>query len=199
MRQIPRLIAIGLLLVTGSLAAVSSAGPTPTAERLLHSAKAERYRVPTSKSPIEAGAARIAVSASIEQVTKTVVAFDRWEATVPKFERARVVGRHGDQTDVYLQVPILKGAAKIWAVVRFSPPQAVAGKVVVAGKMVQGNVDALDAQFVVKPIDDTHTQLDLQMLIVPKLPAPGAVVTGEVAYAADQAVTKLRDAAEGKR
>jgi carbon monoxide dehydrogenase subunit G len=198
MRTIPRLLALGLLLAAGSLAVTSPADSTPTSQRLLQSSRAERYRVATGKSTIEAGAARIAVGAPVDQVTKTVTAFERWEATVPKFQRARVVGRHGDETDVYLQVPILKGAAKVWAVVRFAPPRNEGGRVVITGKMLQGNVDALDAQFVVRPIDAGHTQLDLQMLIVPKLPAPGALVTGEVAYAADQAVTKMRDAAEGK-
>jgi len=48
----------------------------------------------------------------------------------------------------------------------------------------------------IKKIDDENTQLNLELLIVPKLPVPGSLVTGEVAYAADEAVTGSRNRAE---
>jgi ribosome-associated toxin RatA of RatAB toxin-antitoxin module len=115
---------------------------------------------------------------------------------ISKFEKARVVGKEGDKTDVYLQVPILKGAAKIWAVIRFEPPKTVNGEEVVTASMVKGNVKRLDATWRIKKIDDQNTQLHLEMLIVPKLPVPGSLVTGEVAYAADEAVMGSRNRAE---
>ena len=50
----------------------------------------------------------------------------------------------------------------------------------------------------VKKIDDENTQLNLELLIVPKLPVPGSVVTGEVAYAADTAVMGSRNRTEAR-
>jgi ribosome-associated toxin RatA of RatAB toxin-antitoxin module len=123
--------------------------------------------------------------------------FDRYPEFISKFDKAKVVGRDGAKTDVYLQVPILKGAAKVWAVVRFEPPKTLnEDEEVIAASMVKGNVKRLDATWRIKKIDADNTQLNLEMLIVPKLPVPGSLVTGEVAYAADEAVTGSRNRAE---
>ncbi|HEY5955226.1 MAG TPA: hypothetical protein VIV60_01685, partial [Polyangiaceae bacterium] len=113
-----------------------------------------------------------------------------------RFDKARVVGRTADTVDVYLQVPILKGAAKIWAVVRFNAPKMVGGENVVEGHMVKGNVERLDAKWRVIQLNDHASELHLQMLIVPKIPVPGSLVTGEVAYAADKAIIDVRSVAE---
>ena len=67
----------------------------------------------------------------------------------------------------------------------------------IEGKMDgQGNVDDLQAVWHLYPVDDGHTVLKLELLIVPKLPVPGSVVTGELEYAADKAVSASRDRAE---
>jgi len=42
------------------------------------------------------------------------------------------------------------------------------------------------------------SHVELELLIVPKLPVPGSLVTRETAYAADKAVTGVRDRAEHK-
>jgi ribosome-associated toxin RatA of RatAB toxin-antitoxin module len=184
--------ALGLALATPS----ASAKPTEEAQRLMKKRDAERYEVQTPHSSIKAGAARVAVKATPEAVRKVVTDFKSYPEFISKFEKARVVGKDGDKTDVYLQVPILKGAAKVWAVVRFDPPKSVNGEELVAGTMLKGNVKRLDATWRIKKIDDGNTQLNLELLIVPKLPFPGSLVTGEVAYAADEAVTGSRDRAE---
>jgi ribosome-associated toxin RatA of RatAB toxin-antitoxin module len=169
------------------------------AKRLMKSRDSERYEVKTEHSSTKAGAARVHVASSQAQVKKVITDYKNYAKFISKFEKAKVVGRKGDKTDVYLQVPILKGAAKIWAVVRFEPVKTVGGEEVLEGHMIKGNVKRLDAWWRVKKIDDKNTQLNLELLIVPKLPVPGSVVTGEVAYAADTAVMGSRDRAEGKK
>lgn len=156
---------------------------------------AQRYEVQTPFSDIKAGAARIRVRAPLDVVHRVVSDFGSYAAHISKFEKAKVVGRHGDSTDVYLQVPILKGAAKVWAIVRFEPAKKSAtGDEVIVGRMVKGNVKRLDATWHLAKVDDQTTNLDLELLIVPDfvLPVPGGLVTGEVAYAADKAVSGLR-------
>jgi ribosome-associated toxin RatA of RatAB toxin-antitoxin module len=185
--------AIGLALCSPS----ATAKPTEESKRLMKKRDSERYEVQTPHSSIKAGAARVSVKASPTVVKKVVTDYARYPEFISKFEKAKVVGREGDKTDVYLQVPILKGAAKVWAVVRFDPPKTVnADEEVVAASMVKGNVKRLDATWRIKKIDDENTQLNLELLIVPKLPVPGSLVTGEVAYAADEAVTGSRNRAE---
>ena len=179
---------VGLFVAGTCLGSESIAWAAPT--------KAQRYSVKTPYSSIEAGAARIDVAADSQQVSEIICDFGNYTKLSDKFDKARVVGHSGANTDVYLQVPILKGAAKIWAVVRFEPIRTANGEQVLIGHMVKGNVDRLDATWRVRSLGDHQSKVQLEMLIVPKIPVPGSLVTGEVAYAADKAVTGVRDRAE---
>jgi ribosome-associated toxin RatA of RatAB toxin-antitoxin module len=160
--------------------------------------KAQRYSVRTPYSSIEAGAARIDIAAASQQVSAIVSDFGNYTKLTDKFEKSRIVGHSGSYTDVYLQVPILKGAAKIWAVLRFEPVRTTNGEQVIAGHLIRGNVDRLDGTWKIRRVSEHRSHLELELLIVPKLPVPGSIVTGEAAYAADEAVTGVRDRAERK-
>lgn len=186
-------------LIGFALIAPSAHGDSAEAKRLMKSRDSERYEVKTEHSSTKAGAARVHVATPTTQVKKVISDFKNYSKFISKFDKSKVVGRKGNNTDVYLEVPIMKGAAKIWAVVRFEPVKTVGGEEVLEGHMLKGNVKRLDAWWRVKKIDDANTQLNLELLIVPKLPVPGSVVTGEVAYAADTAVMGSRDRAEKKK
>jgi ribosome-associated toxin RatA of RatAB toxin-antitoxin module len=180
----------GLLVVgccvSSSVAAWAAPGST----------KAQRYSVKTPYSRIEAGAARIDVAANPQHITDIVCDFGNYSKLSDRFDKSRVVGHSGQSTDVYLQVPILKGAAKIWAVVRFDPIRTSNGEQILTAHMLKGNVERLDATWRIHQVNDHQSRVELEMLIVPKVPVPGSLVTGEVAYAADKAVTGVRDRAE---
>lgn len=187
-------LAGGLVLSQSEFAWAESEG-----ERLKKRGKSERYELKTDRSKIKAGCARIAIKAEPKQVEKVILDFKNYANFISKFEKARVVGKEGDSTLVYLSVPILHGAAKIWAVVKFDPIKTENGERVLSGSMTKGNVKRLDATWRVKTIDSEYTQLNCELLIEPKVPAPGSVVTGEVAYAADEAVTGAKKRAEAAK
>ncbi len=180
------------LLASTALIALGFASPAlaeSEGERLKKRGKSERYERLTDRSKIKAGCAKIAVKAQPDVVEKVAKDFKNYARFISKFKKARVVGKEGDSTLVYLSVPILHGAANIWAVVKFGPTRTEGDSRVIEGRMTEGNVKRLDALWRITPIDDEYTQLDCELLIEPKIPAPGSVVTGEVAYAADEAVT----------
>jgi ribosome-associated toxin RatA of RatAB toxin-antitoxin module len=165
--------------------------------RLMKSHGTERYNVAVAGASIRAGGGMTAVNAPIATVRKVVLDFGHYAEFMPRFKKSRIVGRDGLDTNVYLQVEILHGAATIWAVTRFTPPASEGSGERVEGKMDrQGNVDDLRSVWHLFPVDETHTILKLELLIVPKIPVPGSVVTGELEYAADKAVSSARDRAE---
>jgi ribosome-associated toxin RatA of RatAB toxin-antitoxin module len=125
-----------------------------------------------------------------------VTDYGRYEDFITRFKSAKIVGKSGDKTDVYLQVPIMNGAVNIWAVVRFDPPKQVGNDVVIASKMVKGNVKRLDANWRIKPLDDRSSHLVLELTIVPSIPVPDSLVMPEVRFAAAKAVSGTRDEAE---
>ena len=159
--------------------------------------KVHRYDVQTGGH--RAGAARTVVEAPQGVVRSVVTDYGKYEAFITRFKSSKIVGKSGDKTDVYLQVPIMKGAVKIWAVLRFDPPKLVGNDVVIQSKMLKGNVKRLDANWRIKTIDDQRSELALELTIVPDIPIPDSLVMGEVRFAAAKAVSGTRDEAERRR
>lgn len=182
------------LLRAVALGAFVFASATATASDGSQPRRIERYDV--KAAGLNAGAARTVVMASDAVVRSVVTDFAHYDTFISKFKAAKVVGKVGDKTDVYLQVPIINGAVKIWAIVRFEPLKQVGEDQVLIGKMVKGNVKRLDASWRLHRLDDKSTELRLELLIVPDLPVPEAVVLPEVRYAAAKAVGGTRDEAE---
>jgi ribosome-associated toxin RatA of RatAB toxin-antitoxin module len=186
------------LLSTLLVAAIACVGALPASADTGAPAKAQRYSVVTPYSDIKAGAARIRIAAPIDVVTQIVSDFNHYDKLNKNFDKSRVVGKAGKKTDVYLQVKILRGAGKIWAVVRFEPVAEVNGTRILKAHMLNGNVERLDATWHIKRIDDATTELSLEMLILPTIPFPGSLITPELQSAADKAVSGSRKLAESR-
>jgi len=159
-----------------------------------------RYDCKLPESDRPAGGARTVVSASPDLVKSVVLDFEHYahyfdpdKGKNPQRKWAsHVVGKSGDKTDVYLEVPILKGAAKIWAIIRFEPPKKVGDTEVVMGRMLKGNVDKLSAKWTLRPTPDNSTSLQLEFLVVPKLPVPDSLLSNEARSAAFKAVSGMK-------
>lgn len=189
------LVLVGLAGVPSS--GYADGGQETESARLVRTRETERYSVAWPGHSIKAGGAMVAVDAPFAEVRKIVTDFGRYADFMPRFERSRIVRKSKEGVDVYLQVPILRGAATVWAVTRFEPPIQEGRGQRIEGRMTdQGNVRDLRAVWHLHPIDENRTLLKLELLIVPKLPLPASVVTPELEYAAAQAVTASRERAE---
>jgi ribosome-associated toxin RatA of RatAB toxin-antitoxin module len=189
---------LALALVAVPLTAQADVSNDEEAKKL-SDRSSPRYNVAVPGASIRAGGSMVLVNAPMATVRKVVTDYGKYQTVMPRFQKSRVVSKKDGKTDVYLQVPILHGAATVWALTRFEQPtkEGTNGERI-EGKMVEGNVDDLRAIWHLRPVDDTHTILKLELLIVPKLPLPGSVVTPELEYAADQAVVSARTKAESK-
>ncbi|HTQ06634.1 MAG TPA: hypothetical protein VMI54_22395, partial [Polyangiaceae bacterium] len=178
------------------LAVVAVLSGVPAASRAADSREIQGYDVRVPNAELDAGAARARVQSNNDTLRSVLVDYPHYSQIITRFEKARVVGKVGQQTDVYLEVPILHGAAKIWAVVRFDAPKLEGGAEVIHGRMVRGNVKRLDANWRVRKVDETSADLVLELLIVPDLPAPHSLILSEVRRAAARAVSGARAEAE---
>jgi len=197
-RSLSRGSALSLLACT-LLASVPALAAPASGPELQKWREVSRFNVKTPYAEMNAGAARVNVDAPQDLVRAVVLDFKNYAHFMSRFEKSQIVGRSGDKTDVYLQVPILKGAAKVWAVVRFEPIKQVDGSEVIMGHMIKGNVKRLDATWRLKKLDDSSTQVALELLIVPDLPVPDSLVVPEVRFAAAKAVEGSRDEAEKRK
>jgi len=181
------------LSVMSSLLCAAAGSPSAAVEAAEPPAEVIRYEVLLPTSSYHAGAARTVVAAPLPVTHSLVTDYAHYSSFIKAFETSKIVGRNGEATDVYLRVKILKGAAKIWAIVRFNPAKLDGATETVSAQMVKGNVKRLDAIWHLTPVDDEHTRLTLELLIIPDLPVPEALVVPEVRDAAATAVRGVRD------
>lgn len=199
--KLPRRSLMVLLSVAAlaAPAATRADGSETESQRLLRTHATERYNVTVPGFSIHAGGGMTAVNAPLAIVRQSVTDYAHYSDFMPRFQKSRIVGKNGPTTDVYLQVAILHGAANVWAVTRFGAPVPENGGERIEGRLEgQGNVDDLRAVWRLTPVDADHTIVKLELLIVPKLPLPGSIVTPELEFASDQAVSATRDRTEAK-
>jgi len=193
-RRPPRTLVVAWLLglQLACLAAPAQAQDPEPATRVA----ALRFRRPTPGSGIETGGARILIHAPAAIVRKVLQRHDRYHRIFPRLEQSRVVTRkHGD-TDVYLRAPILHGSFHLWAVLRFFAPRKIGLEEVIDSQLVDGNLDAWRASWRLVPCGQEQSFLEMELLADVKIPVPASLITPELEWVADRAVTAVRDRAE---
>jgi len=140
--------------------------------------------------------AEIFVNAPMADVKKSVMDYGNYSSFITKFNKSKLLKQNGDQAEVYLQAPMLHGAATIWVVENFAAPAPEGKGEKIVGTMIKGNVDDLKATWRYRPVDDKHTVLSLDIYIEPKITAPESLVTHEGEDACGDGVIAVKDRAE---
>jgi hypothetical protein len=196
------LLACGLavLLSPSSVARADgdAGGDEPDVARLADGRSQKTTWVPPGESR-SYGHADVLVHASLAAVKKQVLDFGRYKDLVPeKFHNAHVIGKQSGGTDVYMQLPIMRGLVTLWQVMRFYDLHPLApGWAIVEGFFVKGNLKGANTTWTMRAIDDETTWLQLDLLVVPLVPAPQSAVDEELRDAAMQGVDAMRDRAQG--
>jgi len=135
------------------------------------------------------------VAAPLEAVRAKLTDYPHFkELAGPKFKTVRVVDKQGDKTDVYFQLPIMRGAIVINYVTRFAPPKPGAGGSVIEGTFVKGNIKDMHIAFSVRPgADDKSTVVVCDLLLQPPVPAPRSAIDEELRDACGDAIVALRN------
>lgn len=159
--------------------------------------RARRYSFTSPASRIDFGGAIISVCAPMAQVMRQVLRYRDYHEILPRMKTSQVLKKTGDEAEVYLRAPILRGLASVWGVTRFKGPLPWkwGGEQVVAS-LVKGNVHAFYGHWKAHPCGEASTVLRLEMLIDVRVPVPPSIVTDQCMWAADQAVTAVRDRVE---
>ncbi len=194
----PLLALLVLAAISTSAVPMTASGSSPIWKRLkAKHPRTEKYLEQLPDSSLKAGGARVYVKAPLAATRTIVTDFEHYDDMISQFEDAKVVGRNGDQTDVYLKMPILGGKSHLSTVVRFDPPQQIApDELVIRGRMLDGDFRDFRVTYHLKQVDDEGTQLNLTLLMDPKLPrllAPKSYIEQEAASASDTAIRRIRD------
>ena len=149
--------------------------------------------VPPGKSD-RYGHAEGLIDAPIDAVRAKLLDFGRYKDLAgPKFKNVKVVDKQGQSTDVYFQLPIMKGLVTIWYVTRFPPLRASGGGDVVEGTFVKGNIKNMHIAFTVRPgTEEKNSVLVCDLILKPNVPAPQSALDEELRDACGDAINSLR-------
>ena len=141
------------------------------------------------------GHAEAMIGVSYDVVKARLVDFAHYrELAGPKFKKVSVVDKQGSNTDLYFQLPIMKGLVTIWYVTRFGPARpAPGGGDVIEGNFVKGNIKDMQIVFTLRAGPDpksTVLMCDLNLAIL--IPAPQAALDEELRDACGDALNAVR-------
>lgn len=129
-----------------------------------------------------------------EVVKAKLVDFSKYKDLAgPKFKTVKVVDKQGQDTDVYFQLPIMKGIVVINYVTRFGQMKSLTGTDVIEGTFVKGNIKSMHIAFTVRPgPDDKTTVMVCDLLLQPNVPAPQSALDEELRDACGDAINALK-------
>lgn len=172
---------------------------TPQVARLLDAKSTLKWNYAPAGKSNRYGHAEALVDAPADKVAKTAIDFSHYRDLHRKFATARVVAKEGVNTDVYMRYPVVIGLLKIefHEVMRFGAPRNVDGTHILEGNGVQGDMKQGHTVITVRPVDAKHSLLEVDILLVPKLPAPQSLIDEELRDGAQDFVNGLKDRAQG--
>jgi hypothetical protein len=179
-------------------------GPAPSADErtaLLDRLKKDAGPLKSNWSPPgkseRYGHAEGLIAAPPDAVRARLVDFARYKDLAgPKFKSVKIVDKQGANTDVYFQLPIMKGLITIWYVTRFPPARSAGGGDVVEGTFVKGNIKGMHIAFKVMPgPDEKNSVMVCDLLLSPTVPAPQSAVDEELRDACGDAISAVRKTA----
>jgi hypothetical protein len=167
----------------------------PQVARLLQAKKTLHWNQTLGTSKDRYGHAETLVEATADQVAKTATDFPKYRELHRKFKTARVIGKEGDQTDVYMRYPVQLGpmTIELYEVMRFSPDRTTGGTHTIEARGIKGDMKRGHTLITVRPVDAKHSLITVDILLVPTLPAPQSYVDEELRDGAEDFVDGIRD------
>ncbi len=174
------------------------AAPSPQVARLLQAKKTLNWNQSMGSNGDRYGHAEALVEATPDQLAKIATEFGKYRDLHRKFKTARVIGKEGDQTDVYMRYPVQIGpmTIELYEVMRFAPDRTVGTTHIIEARGIKGDMKRGHTLITIKAVDAKHSILEVDVLLVPTLPAPQSYVDEELRDGAEDFVDGLRDRAQ---
>lgn len=191
---------LAVLAFVGILAFPAVAGADARVQRLLDAKRTLAWNAAPSGKAQRYGHAEALVDAPADKVRDTALDFAHYKDLHRKFQNARVVGKDAGGVDVYMKLPVKVGPFTFdqWSVMRFGPARALpGGGHVIEGRETKGNMKDAHLVITITPIDAKHSLLDVDLLLVPSIPAPQSLVDEELRDGAHDFVNGMKDRAQG--
>ncbi|HEY8077612.1 MAG TPA: hypothetical protein VIF62_25975 [Labilithrix sp.] len=192
MKSLFRSVVACAVLASAALSSPAQADD-PQVARLLGAKDTMRWNTPIGGDRY--GHAEALVDAPADVVAKRAAEFNHYKELHRKFQTARVIAKEGDTTDVYMRYPVRIGPMtfELHEVMRFQATKQVGAAYVIEATGVKGDMSKGRTIIRVKPVDDKHSILEVDVLLVPQIPAPQSFIDEELRDGAFDFVNGLRD------
>jgi ribosome-associated toxin RatA of RatAB toxin-antitoxin module len=173
-------------------------GPSSdTAPAAQGEAEAQPVSVPIEGSDLVRGRSTVTVSAPIAKVREAVLDFAHYAEFMPHYSNCRVLGRTPTGArEVYMEITALHGAVKMWTRVELPKATTIEGVETWETRFIEGNVEDFKAIWRLRRVDDTHTELSLEVFLKPKIPLPTDLLNEENLSGSTKGVLAMRAHAE---
>jgi len=153
--------------------------------------------VPIEGSEMVRGSATVVVHAPIDKVREGVLGFGSYAEFMPHYRKCKLLGRNpAGARDVYMEITALHGAVSMWGRLEVPKPTVTDGVEMVEMKLVEGNVKDLRGTWRFSRVDDEHTQLSLEVFLLPNIPLPTNLLNEENVNGAVKGVVAMRERIE---
>ena len=185
------------VVLTAALVSASTLGLMPShaaaVEAHLENAGIFTAQIPMEGSNIATGQAVIVVDKPIEEVLEIVLDYANYVRFMPNFTKSKVLAQRGSRAMVYMEVSVARGMYTLYGQLDLAERPRDGVSRVVAGHLMDGNIDAFDASCKLTPTDDgAGTEIDFRIYVDPDLPLPSSIFSRENERAAGRTVRALR-------
>lgn len=181
----------GLIVAVATISAALFAGPASAEPD--ENAGIFTAQIPEEGSSIAWGQAVLVVDRPVDEVLPILRDYANYVQFMPNFTKSRVLAQRGSRAMVYMEVSVAKGAITLWGQLALAEHPAAGERVVVEARLMEGNVDAFNARFQLRPVDGgARTEVDFQIYVDPDIPLPSSVFSRENERAAGRTVRALR-------
>lgn len=192
---------VALVLTSAIAQADEGSAKDPQVARLLEAKRSLSWTQTLPGHAERYGHAEALVAAPADKVAAVAADFGQYFKLHKKFASTRVVATGGATTDVFMRYPVYVGPLTLQfnETVRFSPMQTRGNVQVLEATHVDGG-DMKQGHLVitVKPVDNAHSIVGIDVLFTPKMSAPQAILDRELRGGAQNYVDGLRDLAQGR-
>jgi hypothetical protein len=174
----------------------------PQIQRLLDAKSTLKWNQAVGSSKERYGHAEALVDAPADVVAEKASDYAHYKDLHRKFSTARVINKDSGNTDVYMRYPVQIGpfTFNMHEVMRFTPVHATLSGgpgFQLEAHGIQGDMKQGHTLITIKPVDAHHSLLQVDVLLVPSIPAPQTFIDEELRDGAQDFVNGLKDRSQG--
>ncbi len=153
--------------------------------------------MPEPSSRLSRVRASVLVHAPVDRVKAVLLDFPNYPAFLSNYQSARVEGTTpAGGTVVHMQIGGLGGVIKRWMRVEISPPAVEGSRTSFDAKLLQGDVKAFSARWVLDKVEEGATKLTLESFLDPDLALPATFIDSGSAAGLKESILAVKARAE---